>query len=658
MIKEQEIRQGWEGFIENGTVSKALRGVVVASWQRSQSHGIPVGRNEAPLASESELTRRRSAQAAFLEAAQPGLNQASHFLAEANSMIILTDSSGLVLETVGDPRTIDFGQGVHLEQGGHWKEADIGTNAIGTAIAELRPVQIHGLEHFCSEVKRWTCAATPIWHPKDGELLGVVDISGPVRTFNPQSLAFAVALGRQIEGRLAESIEYDHERLLHHFLMKRSLWSNADALAIDQDGRIVFGPESVLQNLEREQPGLICNGRISFLKDVQPSAWQVRLSEMLPNTSTELVVDHDRRLGAILVLHKRRRSAPISPRPITERRVEFEEIVGKSPVMETTRERARKMAITGAPILIEGETGVGKELFARAIYGASVTASGPFVPVNCGGMPRDLVGSELFGYAEGAFTGAKHQGHAGKIEAAEGGVLCLDEIGEMPLDLQPFLLRVLEDGVVYRIGSNEGRAVRIRLLAMTHRDLLADVEAGRFRRDLYYRIASMRLPIPPLRDRGDDVVLLAHHLAGLAAAKLDRPVPRFDDEVLDLFRVYPWPGNVRELRSVIENMILFNDSGELRIEDVPMEIRRQVSPRVALASEQGSFGSPKLKQNERAAIESAMAKTGGKLVAAAKLLGIARSTLYRKLDRYGIARDREAKISFTARESNRDRLQT
>jgi transcriptional regulator of acetoin/glycerol metabolism len=640
MMKDQEIRKGWEGFIERGTVSKALRPVVVASWQRSQSHGIPVSRNEAPLAPEVELTQCRSAHSGLLEAARPVLNQARLFLADANSMIILSDSSGVVLETAGDPRTIDFGQLIHLEQGGRWQEADIGTNAIGTAIAEAKPVQIHGLEHFCGDVKRWTCAATPIWHPQEGELLGVVDISGPAQTFNPQSLAFAVALGRQIEGRLAQSIEYDHEQLLHQVMMKRSLWSNADLVAIDQHGRIVFGPESVLQNLERERPGLIAKGRVSLLKNVMPSAWSVRLNELLPNSSTELVFDHDRQLGAILVLHKRRqRSVSTQLPPIREPRLQFDEILGESAIMHLTRERARKMAKFGTPILIEGETGVGKELFARAIYGASQVACGPFVPVNCGGIPRDLVGSELFGYAEGAFTGAKHQGHAGKIEAADGGVLCLDEIGEMPLDLQPFLLRVLEDGVIYRIGSNDGRPVRIRLLAMTHRDLLAEVNAGRFRRDLYYRIAPMRLSIPPLRDRGEDVVLLAHHFARLAAAGLGQAEPRFDNKVLTLFRAYSWPGNVRELRSVVENMVLLGDSGELRIEDVPIEVRRHMNPPLAApALGPSPSASPKLKQNERAAIQSALTTTGGQLSAAAKLLGISRSTLYRKLDHYGIAR--------------------
>jgi sigma-54 dependent transcriptional regulator, acetoin dehydrogenase operon transcriptional activator AcoR len=171
-------------------------------------------------------------------------------------------------------------------------------------------------------------------------------------------------------------------------MMKRSRWANVDVLAIDQHGKIVFGPECVLQNLEREQPGLISNGCISSLKNVGPAVWSVRLNELLPNTSTELVLDHGRQLGAILLLQKeRRRSACISPRATTERLFEFEEILGESAVMQKTRERARKMAMAAAPILIEGETSVGKELFARAIYGASQAACGPFVPVNCGGMP-------------------------------------------------------------------------------------------------------------------------------------------------------------------------------------------------------------------------------------------------------------------------------
>jgi transcriptional regulator of acetoin/glycerol metabolism len=640
MINEQEIRRAWEGFKETGALSKAVRELVVASWQRCQGHGISFERSGAPLASEEEFVQCRSAHSALVEAAQGAVKQARLFLSETDSMLLLTDPSGLVLEAAGDPRTIDFGRQIHLEQGGCWNEAHIGTNAIGTALATLEPVQIHGGEHFCREVQVWTCAATPIWHPHDRKLLGLIDISGPARTFTPQSLAFAVALGRQIESAFAQAIKSDHERLLRYFVTKRSLWFNDGLVAIDHRGTIVYGAESALQNLERRHRGLISEGRISFLKDLPATAWPARLTELVPNSSTELVIDHNRLIGAILVLQKRQHpSVSAVPKLLTERLLDFDEILGESVIMQEIRALARKMSMTGAPILIEGETGVGKELFGRAIHSAGPTADGPFVPVNCGGMPRDLVGSELFGYSKGAFTGAREQGHPGKIEAADGGLLCLDEIGEMPLELQPFLLRVLDDGMVYRIGSNEGRPVRLRLVSITNRDLLAEVEAGRFRRDLYYRIAVLRLPIPPLRSRGDDVVLLAHHFACLAAVRLDRSLPSFDEEVLDLFRRYAWPGNVRELHNVVENMVLLASSDRLRIHEVPMEVRLQGSPPVAASSfEQNLSIHPNLKQSERAAIEAALAESGRNLTEAAKRLGIARSTLYRKLDEHGMAR--------------------
>ena len=239
-MASQEIQRAWERFIENGTAPNAVRGIVAASWERSQEYHIPVERSEAPLAREAELVRRHSEHAELLAAARPALEQARLLLGEASSMIILTDPSGVILETAGDPRTVDFGRIMHLEQGGHWAEGDIGTNAIGTAIAMLQPVQIHGVEHFCSDVQRWTCAATPIWHPTEGDLLGILDISGPAKTFNPQSLAFAGAVGRQIESMLAQSIKDDHERLLRYFVSKRSHWLTEDIVAIDRRGVIVY----------------------------------------------------------------------------------------------------------------------------------------------------------------------------------------------------------------------------------------------------------------------------------------------------------------------------------------------------------------------------------------------------------------------------------
>jgi signal transduction histidine kinase len=310
-MDNREIKRAWESFMKNGTASNAVRRVVAASWERSHGYQIPFERSEAPLAPEAEVVQRRAEHVALVAAARPALQQARLLLAEASSMIVLTDPSGVVIETAGDPRTIDFGRIMHLEQGGHWAEADIGTNAIGTAIAELRPVQIHGVEHFCSEVQRWTCAATPIRHPNDGELLGILDISGPATTFNPQSLAFAGAVAQQIESMLAQSIKDDHERLLRYFITKRSHWLTEEIVAIDRRGMIVYATNAALQVIKRSNQGLIRDGRISSLNKISSAAWPPCLNQLIPNISTELVVDNGRDIGAILILHRpRRRSVP------------------------------------------------------------------------------------------------------------------------------------------------------------------------------------------------------------------------------------------------------------------------------------------------------------------------------------------------------------
>jgi signal transduction histidine kinase len=306
-----KIQRAWETFIENGTGSHAVREVVAASWKRSQEYRIPLERGEAPLAPEAEAVRLQAEHGALITAAKPALEQAQFLLAQASSIIVLTDPSGVIIETAGDPRTTDCGRIIHLEQGGHWAEGDIGTNAIGTTIAALQPTQIHGIEHFCSEVQRWTCAATPIWHPIYGEFLGVLDISAPAKNFNPQSLGYAVAVGKQIEGGLAQMIREDHQRLLRYFVVKRSHWLTENIVVMDRRGMIVHATDVGLQVLERRQQGLIRDGRISCLNQVPFAAWPARLSQLVPNASTELVLDNDHEIGAILVLHgPRRRSIP------------------------------------------------------------------------------------------------------------------------------------------------------------------------------------------------------------------------------------------------------------------------------------------------------------------------------------------------------------
>src|SRR5215470_9843433 len=288
-MDQREVRAAWEKFVERGALSADLRSSVAASWQRSSNHRVTIDRARAPLVEDAELFRRRSKHASLRHAARLALEMSKTFLSDAHSIMILTDPSGLIIDTQGDARVIDAGRTVHLEHGGRWSEADIGTNAIGAALAESRPVQIRGTEHFCSEVQRWTCAAVPVHDPSDGELLGVVDISGPASTFNPQSLALAVAVGHHVESVLAQSIQQDREKLLCHFLAKKSSWANGDYLVLDRRGAVLHATERALGAIR--DSGLRTDGDTPtrFLKALPFEDWPARLKELLPNANFDLV---------------------------------------------------------------------------------------------------------------------------------------------------------------------------------------------------------------------------------------------------------------------------------------------------------------------------------------------------------------------------------
>jgi transcriptional regulator with PAS, ATPase and Fis domain len=321
----------------------------------------------------------------------------------------------------------------------------------------------------------------------------------------------------------------------------------------------------------------------------------------------------------------------------------FERVVGTSARLTQVVSKARVLAGVNAAVLLHGETGVGKEVFARALHEHGSHPRAPFVALNCGGLSRELLASELFGYVDGAFTGARRAGMIGKVEAANGGTLFLDEIAELPLDLQPFLLRVLEGGEVYPLGSNKPRRVRFRLIAACNRELPVEIKAGRFRMDLFYRISVTSLHIPPLRERKEDLPALVEHFAeGVAERHGTRP-KRFSNEVLEAFASYSWPGNLRELRNVVEAMMLLSDDDTVGLSALPLDLLAPVPaplnvpmPETANANANAHAPLRGLREAEREAIETAIGAHAGNITLVARGLGISRSTLYLKLKKYGL----------------------
>jgi len=643
---DRNTMRAWERFLA-GDSSLSVPSALVASWQRSLQSGVNPSANLAPFAVHGDAVEALRWRHRELLAASDRLFAATADLfADSHSILLLTNQDGVVLKAAGDLRTLTAGEKIHLTTGGDWREGMAGTNGIGTALATGEPTYIHGSEHFCEGIKSWSCAAAPICEPGTGAIIGVLDISGPPSTYQINNLTLAITAARQIEMVLAEQSARQQMRLLAFCLQRLSSSDAAGMIAIDRRGRLVHttGRVPLPVGIGERFPGMDEN---SAVED-----WARHLPQGLRAEWFNPVVVEGSTIGAMLVVPAMR-SRPAANR-IAERsgtvgnavgsgvgsdagseadpqRNCFAQILGQSAAMLAAVNRGRQLARRRVPVLIEGETGVGKELFARAIHGEE-RGGGAFVAYNCGAASKELIGSELFGHVRGAFTGATAEGRPGRFELAHGGTLCLDEIGELPLELQPVLLRALEEGVVYRLGDTQPRRVDVRLLAMTNRNLHDEVKSGRFRGDLYYRISVTRMRIPPLRERDIDIDLLVEHFNRRLAQRHAVPLRRLNAEVMAVLRAYSWPGNVREMRNIIENLLLTSREEEVALDELPAELLDETG--TVATAEPVPLQSTSLEETERAAIARAVHGAHGNLAQAARSLGVSRSTLYRKLELY------------------------
>jgi len=302
-------------------------------------------------------------------------------------------------------------------------------------------------------------------------------------------------------------------------------------------------------------------------------------------------------------------------------------ILGESAAMQEVYRAIEKTATTSATLLITGESGTGKELVARAIHYSSPRTAAPFVPVNCGGIPEGLLESELFGHVRGAFTGAT-ESRAGFFQTADGGTIFLDEIGETSLSMQVKLLRVLQDKEVVMVGANRSRKVNVRILAASNKDLLGLVKKGLMREDLFFRLSVLTIAVPPLRERGDDIMLMIRHFSRVFSEEQGKPVPQFSDDALDVLKSYYWPGNVRELENVIQRLVIMTDGGLIEVPDLPSLMRFS-------ALRKNGFNRT-LAQVEAEHIRNVLATVDGNKTRAAEILGIDRKTLREKLKKYGL----------------------
>ncbi|WP_229181806.1 sigma-54-dependent Fis family transcriptional regulator [Bradyrhizobium oropedii] len=652
---EDETNKAWENFLTFGDLRREnapVRGLIEESWQRSVKSGVDArGKGSNLLASPDDLYELRLKNDDLLGSSAETFRRIAEVLGDAATMVVITDRNGVVLEVGGDRRTIDAGHDIRLEAGAAWGEAVTGTNGIGTALVTGKPVHVHAAEHFSEGIKAWTCVGSPIRSPINGSIIGIVDFSGPQAIFHRHNVALAVVAAHHIELALSEKVRIERMRLLEASISRMPGMNSADGVVIlDRFGRVIHHNDmasvrwhriaqshdlSIGQQLLPSDEGFLARDLVKGLPE------ELREQRIEP-----LVVDGVVK-GAMLVLAAKPRASlarsQMSPAARAALVSAKEAIVGCSDALVQTIEKIERAALGRTAILLEGETGVGKELFARLVHAASQnTGKEPFVAFNCGAVSKELLGGELFGHAPGAYTGATREGRPGRFEFANGGVLSLDEIGEMPMDLQPYLLRVLEERAVYRLGDSKARPVDVRLVASTNRNLKQEVAEGRFRKDLYFRIGVVKFTIPPLRERLGDVDILIDHFNRQFAETYSTQPLHFESATMELLRRYSWPGNVRELRNLVENLVLMTITGIVAPKDLPEDFAEAASAEPSSVSMQaahrstGSEGDEiaRFDEVERRAIERAVANAGGNIAAAAEKLGLSRATLYRKLHQY------------------------
>ncbi|MFO0585295.1 MAG: sigma 54-interacting transcriptional regulator [Anaeromyxobacter sp.] len=646
----------WERFVASGEIEGA-RPEIARSWRRVRELELDDGLPRAPSVAAPELARR-TALDEVLWVARPVLGEAAERIRQKGSLVGWADPEGCVLWLDGDPDALDAAREINLGPGGTWGEAAAGTNGIGTAIADRAPVEVVASEHLVRAWQRWRTAGAPVLTPSVAGPVGIVVVAGGWDAPEPQGAPLAAALAAAISERLRTRAAV-RDALVRHAL--RAARDAGDALVVlDARGALLHQNEAAgdALPLERaETPRGVRERLAAALSGPgQPADelvldWPAASGDERHRVLASIEALDGRPLVVFVRVPRRAPGGPIAAAPLAATaarqrpvaRYAFGNLAGRSDRLRAAITLAEGAAHNDLPVVLQGESGTGKELFAHGIHAASDRAAAPFVAVNCGAIPAPLVEAELFGYEPGTFTGGQKEGRAGKLEEAHGGTLFLDEVTELPLPAQTALLRVLQEGEVTRLGGSRPRRVEVRIVAATNRDLAAEVAAGRFRQDLFFRLSVLHLDVPPLRERAGDVSFLANVFLEEAARRVGRGPLTLSPAALEKLEAHGWPGNVRELKNAVMRAAAVAASEVIGADDLRLVDLRPPRPSVTAPAPatpppgdvpgtdaEGGPGKDEL--------VAALEACGWNIARTATTLGVSRMTLYRRLRRFGITR--------------------
>lgn len=647
-----KIIQAKVNIVQNNNDSEInlIRPIIRDSWLRCYGKGLNLfDYNIGPILDKPAFDDLLHKKTLLIKAATPFIRKLASMC--SNSMIMLTDENGVMLHIEMDKSrhfswTVDR---FHLIPGIVWAEETVGT--LSTTLCEKYriPIQMSGPEHYSETYHVYTASSAPITDINNNLTGTITLVSQDYITQNPHTLALIISITDAIERELRL---ISNKELINSFLAA----TDQGMVIIDNCGKITHANPKVSKILNPQIPditGKMINdilGNPQCIKTLLETGKPVYNAEIFNkelNRSTFLnsakpLLDHyGNKIGYTLELKEPGTfKKKVNTDSSLKIKFSFDNIIGKSTKLLQAISLAKKFAKLEYNILIQGESGTGKEMFAQAIHD-KCCPDGPFIAINCAAIPKNLIESELFGYEAGAFTGADRQGRKGKFELADGGTLFLDEIGDMPLELQPALLRVLEEKQIMRIGGTSYKSVNFRLIAATNQVLPDLLEKKIFREDLYYRLGELQISIPPLRERGQDIIELANYFIAAISANQQLTPPSLHEATIYRLLKFSWPGNVRQLKSVIINAVNVAEHNVILPEDLPSIVNNsndtpyhtQFSDPAEIINNNANDPST-LKDMEKMMIINAILQSNKNITEAARTLGISKSTLYKRIKEY------------------------
>ncbi|HDR7823544.1 sigma-54-dependent Fis family transcriptional regulator [Bacillus cereus group sp. Bce018] len=604
----------WKKFVDEGVLdSNRINERISESWYRCKQANVNPHMNKGQKILSSNIFQdQKKKSEIFLDIAIPQIQNMRKTIDELQMMALLIDPDGYVLSLSGNEQTLKRAKHINFIEGVKWTEAAVGTNAIGTALEIEEAIMISGTEHYSVASHSWSCAAAPI-HNDDGKLIGVLDFSCPIEFSHPYMLGMVTSIAHVIERECSIRVHQNELHLIHRFLD-----------VIDSDEQVVIcNHRDVIVSASKKVRERVSNWSRMKLEDLMQNGLKPKLE--VP------VYSNDRMIGKCIYVKENKQGNVFSTSSFING-ITFPGVIGTSNAFQHTLEEIKLVSPTDASVYVCGETGVGKEYVARAIHENSPRKNGPFIAVNCGSLPKELMESELFGYAEGAFTGARRHGYKGKFEQADGGTIFLDEIGEVPPEMQVALLRVLQERTVTPIGSSKEIPVNIRIITATHKDLLRLVEEGKFRQDLYYRLHVYPLYVPSLIERKEDIPYFIQHFCERKNWNV-----AFPKSICNQFSQHTWPGNIRELLNALERIYILSQGREICEKQISFLLQTMMrnQHQLELQTENKTEDTLNFREKiQRDSMIEALEKTNGNVSLAAKLLDVPRSTFYKRMQKY------------------------